>query len=453
MRRKNVWAMLMRKRQRFPVALALAACGALAGCGGATAAHSTAHPSLTPTALAAPPTALAGAPTAFAAGSRVPLQSTGSENTGFQDDQSGQPPFALAGDTVFGTTGTSVVVLSATTGRMTGLVTPKYTVPDPAGPQGGNLAAPPKVEELQGRQFAIVGYVVELPGHGTTPPTYAVEVDAVDTSAQRLWLLVAPLSSQPSMLTGNPTVTFVGSAGSDAVAVVGDDDDGYSTFVFDLAGRRLLWQSQQFLAEAVVGNTVVGSFDTSTPSALGTHNLDSQLHLGAVSIASGKTDWQQSAGILTADVQYGGPDTAVVEAVDYTAAVEVISLVHVSTGMTKTLSSQPSNETDDEEPWTCEFDGQKTVVCSDSDTVFALDGSTGRLLWQLPDARENRIAPTVTAVYEGEVYGYTPSGPVVLDARTGKDVNDSPGVAPVVVDQEVGIAVDNGTLEAYPATR
>ncbi len=453
LRGRNVWAMSMRKRQTVPAALAVAACGVLAGCVGATATHSTAHASRTPTALPGAPTALAGAPTAFAGGKGVPLPSAGSEDTGYQVDQSGTPPFALAGDTVFATTGTSLVVMSAATGRMIGSVRPTYSVPDPAGPEGGNLAAPAQVEDLQGRQVGVVGYVVELPGHGTTPPTYAVEVDAVDASAQRLWQLVVPLSIQPSLLTGNPTVTFAGSAGSDVVAVVGDDDDGYTTLAFDLAGRRLLWQSPQFLAEAVVGNTVVGTFDTSAPSGLGTHNLDGQLHLAAVSMVSGKTDWEQTAGLETADVQYGGPDTAVVEAVGYTFADEVIWLVHVNTGVTETLSSQPSNETDDDEPWACKFDGQQTVVCNDESVVFGLDGSTGRVLWQLPDTRENRVAPTVTAVYDGEIYGYTSSGPVVLDARTGNDVNDSPGVAPVVVDPEVGIAVDNGTVVAYPATR
>lgn len=425
----------------------------LAGCGGATAthaAHASGPPPSQPTPPAgAPPTALAGAPTGFAAGKGVPLPSAGFADTGYEDLGSGFPaPFALVGDTVFVTTGTSLEVLSATTGRMIRAVTPTYSVPDPAGPQGGDPQAPPQVEDLQGRQVALAGYEVELPGHGTTPPTYEVEVDAVDTSAQRVWQLVAPLSPQPSMLVGDPTVTFVGSAGSDVAAVVGDDDDGYSTVVFDLAGRKILWQNQQFLAKAVVGNMVVGTF---------ANTVAGQQHLAAVSIASGKTDWQQSEGLESADVQYGGPDAVIVEAVGYTFASAVIWLVHVNTGMTKTLWSQPSNETDDDEPWACEFDGQKTVVCSASAVptgpVFALDSSTGHLLWQLPDTRENRVAPVITAVYDGEIYGNTSSGPVVLNARTGQDVNDSPGVAPEVVDQEVGIAVDNGNAEAYPATR
>jgi hypothetical protein len=77
------------------------------------------------------------------------------------------------------------------------------------------------------------------------------------------------------------------------------------------------------------------------------------------------------------------------------------------------------------------------------------------LLWQLPDEQANRIAPSVTTAYDGEVYGITESGPVVLNARTGLDVNDSPGIGPVTVDPDLGIAdsgQDNG-LDAYPAIR
>jgi hypothetical protein len=44
--------------------------------------------------------------------------------------------------------------------------------------------------------------------------------------------------------------------------------------------------------------------------------------------------------------------------------------------------------------------------------------------------------------------------PVVLDARTGADRSDEPGIAPFVVDAYWGIALDKGggqVLRAYPA--
>jgi outer membrane protein assembly factor BamB len=95
-------------------------------------------------------------------------------------------------------------------------------------------------------------------------------------------------------------------------------------------------------------------------------------------------------------------------------------------------------------------------VCSGviTNRVFAVDATSGAFLWQLPDSAANRVAPTVTAVWHGAVYGYTDNGPLVLDARTGADRDDSPGAAPNVVDGFVGIAppqVINGPMIAYPA--
>lgn len=107
-------------------------------------------------------------------------------------------------------------------------------------------------------------------------------------------------------------------------------------------------------------------------------------------------------------------------------------------------------------PWACQYDGQSAVVCSisaPSNQAFAVDGGTGKTLWRLPDTAGNRDAPTVTAVYDGQLYGFTGSGLVVLNARTSSDVGGSPGNAPVLVDSDVGIAYDsNNDLRAYQAS-
>jgi hypothetical protein len=448
-----------RKRPKLPAALMALACGVLAACGSTSTTEAQSHTHSSPQSRSV---TRHGAPVAFAASRGIPLPPGASENTNLGGGQDGPPPVALAGDTVFVTTGTYVQVVSATTGRTIGSVKPQYTVPNPAGQDAGfagYAAAPARVEKLQGRQVALVGYVVRLPGHGTTPPSLAVEVDAVDTSAQRLWQILAPLPGRQPILAGDPTVTFVGSSGSDVVAAVGDHDDGYITLAFDIAHRKLLWQSPSFRAETVVGNTAVGTLDTSAPSSLGTHSTFGPMYVSAVNLQDGRTGWQYSESVLAANIQQGGPDTVLVEAEDYGTGDDIISLFHVSTGKDQTLARQQGLGTGGTLPWTCQFDGLASVVCSDGDggqvqQTFALDGSTGDELWQLPDKSENRIAPMVAAVYDGKVYGTTSSGPVVLDARTGKDVNDSPGIAPVVVDADVGIADSQGNgLVAYPATR
>lgn len=402
------------------------------------------------------------APVAFAASKGIPLPPAAGENTNLAGSQVGPPPIALAGDTLFITIGTSVQVMNAATGSPIGTVAPQLTVPAPTG-QGNGFAgdadAPPQIENLQGQPVALAGYVVQQPGHGTAPPSLAVEIDAVDTGAQRLWRILTPLSGQPSDLSGDPTVTFAGSSDSDVVATVGDSEDGFSTLAFDIARRKLLWESSSFLAQAVVGNTAIGTLDASAPSVLGTHTTLTALYVAAFSIRTGHADWQLAESAATANIQPGGPNTALVEAQDSGTGDDVISLVHVSTGKSQTITRQQQAFGSEPLPWKCQFDGQATVVCGDatdaaSPLAFALDGNTGQLLWQLPDKSANRIAPAVTAAYDGEVYGSTQSGPIVLNARTGLDVNDSPGIGPVAVDSDIGIAdSQDNSLEAYPATR
>jgi hypothetical protein len=49
----------------------------------------------------------------------------------------------------------------------------------------------------------------------------------------------------------------------------GDSDDGYISLAFDVTHRTLLWQSSSFLAQTVIGSTVVGTLDSSAVSSLG----------------------------------------------------------------------------------------------------------------------------------------------------------------------------------------
>lgn len=445
------------------------ACAVVAGCsGGLPAPAAASHISGTPRAQAstttsAQPVSRTGAPTAFTSGNGTALPTAASANTSIGGDQGGPAPVSLAGYTAFITTGTAVQVVDTATGHVLGSVVPYHTVPDPAGGDAvgvGSAPAPPLVADVNGEQVALAGYVIEIAGHGTTPSSLAVEVDAVTASATISWDIIAPLPGQPGQapsLYGGPDVDFVGVSGDIAVAAVGDSEDGFSTVAFDLATRRPLWQSQTFLASAVVGSTVIGTTDpTGTPEVLGTHDTPDMFYLAGLSAAQGKTLWQESEAITGANVQQSAPGKIMVEAADYSTGNDIISVLNASTGQGTTLANQ-SEVGEDSLPWSCAYDGQSVVVCDDAvppAADFAVNGVTGNVLWQLPDAAENRTSLTVTAVYDGYVYGYTSAGSVVLNAETGKDVNDSPGVAPLVVDPDVGIADSPKThqLRAYVTT-
>jgi hypothetical protein len=404
-------------------------------------------------------------PTAFEAAKGTPLPSAATDNTSLGGEQQGPAPIALHGYTAFVTTGTAVQVVNTATGRVNGSVKPLHQVPDPADQGGGivvgNAAAPPLVEETASGPVALAGYVVQIGGHGTTPSSLAVEVDAITTDAQLAWDIIAPLPGQPGQtpfLSGGPDVDFIGLSGGDVIANVGDAQDGFTTIAFDIVDRRSMWQNQALRASAVVGGMAIGTTDSAAPSVLGSNSTGDTLHLAGVSVAQGTTEWQQSETIAVASVQQAGPELVMVEATDLSSGNDVISVLKADTGKGKTIANQ-SPQGGIALPWDCRYDGQSAVVCDNPEgmqasTAFAVDGPTGNTLWTLPDPKANRTALTITAVYDGMVYGTTASGPVVLDAQTGKDVNDSPGVAPVMVDPDVGVAESpSGTqLKAYPAT-
>ncbi len=401
-----------------------------------------------------------GAPTAFKT-TGIPLPAAAGSLS------STRPyPVAVSGYTVFVSLGTSSEVIDAATGETTGVVKVQNAIAQNSNAAGtnpeaaGDTGTAPVIIDQQGQQVAIFGYSVTLPGHGTTPSSLAVELDAVTTSGTLLWSMTTPTRTQPSLLEETPLVTFVGVSGDDAIATIGDDEDGYSTYAIDIASRTIAWVNAQFLAQAVIGGTVVGTYDTSTPSSNGgalgdedTANLDT-LHVEAVSAATGKTIWQQAESVTGADIQQAGPSTIMTEAVDSSSRNDTIWLLHLSTGKGSELANYPQQGvTDFTPPWTCEFDSGTVVVCSLTlgQQVFAVNGTTGDSPWQLPPKSGNRVAPKVTAVFDGDIYGSTQSGPVVLNAVTGADVNDSPGAAPVVLDSDLGIAQNGNYLEAYLA--
>jgi hypothetical protein len=369
-------------------------------------------------------------------------------------------PVALSGYTAFVATGAEVQVVDTTTGRVVGSVRALDQVPNPVGAVAGlngAWAAAPLIAGVQGGPVALAGYVVELPGQGTTPPALALEVDAVTVKGNLAWRTVAPLPGKPGQvpeLNGNPDADFIGMAGTTAVMTIGDDQDGYTTMAFDLVDHKLLWQSASFLAEAVVGSKVIGTADTSTSFILGSgqSGSDDTVHLAGVSLTQGKTEWQRPEDLSQASVQEAAPGKILVEADGVLSGGEGLALLDAATGKNLPLSSQAGNAGLDPE-WTCAYAGKSVVVCNEASTAnFAIDGITGKVLWQLPDTADNRTSLLVTAVFDGLVYGRTSSGPVVLNAETGADVNDSPGVAPLVLDPDVGIAsTDAGGLQAYPA--
>ncbi|WNF30375.1 PQQ-binding-like beta-propeller repeat protein [Streptomyces sp. C11-1] len=173
--------------------------------------------------------------------------------------------------------------------------------------------------------------------------------------------------------------------------------------------------------------------------------------LTAVSMKDGDTAWQDRSHKRTAGVNpafqaqwttSAGPDgiitTKVTRSGIFSSCSQLV-LVDAKTGKEKPLA-------DKARPVECRYDEKSVVVCGRhpgaarrAAEVFAVDVASGKVLWELPDRAAGRIVPEVTAVRHGRVYASTASGPVVLDARSGQDIELEPGIAPVAVNEYAGL--------------
>ena len=441
------------------VAVGIAVCALAGGCGSgntmskphAAAGQTSAS---TPTRLATLAPGPQTAPKAFAAGQGVQLPSSGETN-----DQTA--PIALAGDTALINAGTGLKMLDTKTDRiLASAAAPANVFNGPAPP------TVPMIYNSPSGPAALVGYVVHTVPHGTTPATVQVQIEAIDSAGRQRTAASTMLASDAtSMAAGpgneNPSVTIIGHSGPNVIAVVGSpgDLDGWATEAIDLAHNKLLWLNHRFLAAAVVDGTVIGNVDPAGAvgrfgANTGTTTSD---QLEGITIQTGTTSWRQQNELPSpAAVQAAGSSSAVAEeTISPIGGGTEISLVNARTGSVRVLERLGVGAGDS---WSCRSDEQSTIICStaaqDSAAVIALDESSGTELWRLPQKSENRIAPRVTAVWHGFLYGTTASGTrVVLSTRTGRDVNDTPGAAPVLVDGTVGIAATGDTFTAYRATR
>jgi hypothetical protein len=81
----------------------------------------------------------------------------------------------------------------------------------------------------------------------------------------------------------------------------------------------------------------------------------------------------------------------------------------------------------------CDKD-QTMVVCASrgeapNREIIGFDDATGTKKWGWGGEKSPRVVPVVGPVFHGVVYGYTPNGPALLDAATGKDIPVPSGAA------------------------
>jgi hypothetical protein len=359
-------------------------------------------------------------------------------------------PVTLSDLTAYIAARASLRIVDLGTGMVQNILRSRYEpLPESRGLPAGHPASAPLIINADAGRLVLAPFLVSVPGHGTTPQRPIVELTAADAATGgTAWTAQLDLPPWASRPTARLTATMVGVHGHVAVIDVADvtaaeagDRDSQITYGVDLNTRLARWQRGGFDGATLAGSVVVGSEPTHTGS---------DLRVLALAADDGKQRWTGPTGTRV-DAQRAGAALVAVET--ESGARSSLQFIQAENGQ-PAGSARPT-----ESPLTCRYDDATAVtVCAPPldgvrQLVQTFDAASGTLLWQLPDTKANRTAPAVTAVWHGAVYGRTGNGPVVLDARTGTDKNDSPELAPYAVNGYVGLALDvaGRTVTAYRA--
>ncbi|HEY9372300.1 PQQ-binding-like beta-propeller repeat protein [Streptomyces sp.] len=354
-------------------------------------------------------------------------------------------PVALHRETAYVATPDRVLAFDTTKGVVKNVIRPESEPLTELAPDNRNGAAPPVVTEGS-TPLMLASFLVRQPGEGTKAARDLIEVVAADAGTGKLtWRL--PLTMPEGAMEGmDPSVvSVVGASGHVAVVTVSSDDNviysASTTYGIDLRTHRLLWTRDEFQASAVTEGIVTGEV-RNEPS-------DDYSSAAGYDLATGTERWRGPER-LNLDLHPAGPHLVQARARDKSDSnIRYEQFLDPKTGAVKKNVSKTATGAN------CDHDGARTVVCGiggSESPVTAFDAVSGATLWQLPDANAGRIAPRVTAVWHGRVYGETDDGALSLDARTGADVPTRPGIAPDLVNEYTGVALSPSTdeLTAYP---
>ncbi|MFP3988407.1 PQQ-binding-like beta-propeller repeat protein [Streptomyces sp. E11-3] len=384
-----------------------------------------------------------------------PQRFSGSEVGSTADQYSPLLESTLAGDRLYTRTMNGVRVADVATGKIVAVqASPKNSV-QLVYPKAYRVdsrreddQAPFVLEQPGGSAVALAPFHVQVAGQGTSAPRELIELMVVDSETGKLRTsLEIELSDAYQK---QPTAArVVGAYGQTVVISVRVHSTRISasrnrqTIAVDLSDPdkpKTVWREAGFEAFAVAGEHVVGATEDRT--------ADFDV-LSGLSVKTGEERWQDPTYDKRAfrKAELGGQTTAaagpnwVVTNKTYGGG---LGLVNPATGKYKQLFESAAAVK-------CHYDQKSVTVCTPrSNTswgkkvVFALDAKRGDVLWQLPDESGRRVRPDVTTAWHGRVYARTGAGPVVLDARSGKDVETDPGIAPVAVNEYAGLAMTEG---------
>lgn len=351
----------------------------------------------------------------------------------------GNGPVALADGVAYSYSDTGLLATTLATGS------PRWSVSLPGVSDMLNgatsqtmLSAPGIVANATGGSLIVAAYSVTVTGSGTQQDKNEVQVVAVNPAGQVVWRQTIAASVWVPHVVGQLHDT----RGAGIVIDAGD-----LTAVLDAGSGTTWWTAPNIQPLDVDGDVVIG---VQTPddwdwTGMGLRGTD------------GTQSWNAELGRTGAmsqppSVMASGTGRAVVN-----NGVDAVILIDTTTGKTVAKLANTNHVPVDIGFRACRFDGRATVVCWESPglgsdypaQLAGFDSHDGHPLWTLTDHDPNRTTITVTCVYHGVVYGNARHGAIELDARTGSDLVDDPGLAPNQV--APGWGLDTGPSSDHPA--
>jgi hypothetical protein len=331
------------------------------------------------------------------------------------------PPVALDGFTAHVAIPGRLRVIDTRTGAVRAEQAPQAS---PAGP----VPRAPVLGRIGDRDAVVAAFAVAIPGHGTTVGHDAVELVVLARDSFEplpgLRVDLPPMLEDAGRLRSASVLAVTGDVAV-VVVEVGPDREP-ATYAVDVRSGAVRWRAPGLAAVYPEGRLLIGVLRAPGGS-----------RVAAVSAADGRPVWTGGGTGENVTVARGGRALAAAVSVAAGSGQRVLTFYETATGRARTRRAVPGGVT-------CRFDDRLTTVCWNADAgqpwAAGFDATTARTVWELPDAAAGRVAPRVTTVWHGAVYGTTDNGPVVLRAPTGQDwAGPSLSVAPDLVNEVVGV--------------
>lgn len=298
-------------------------------------------------------------------------------------------------------------------------------------------------------ELAVGAVPIRMPEQGTTPGYVALAVIAVNPeTGARAWQTNAKIADDQYGISGGRSVTHVVAVTDKAVVASFTQSEHQLTVALDPATGKQLWERKDYDAGSLNGDVVVG-VDSNVAEN------ESMVQATALDVATGQQKWVAAAKSSAVEILPGDPAMVVLKANEYSSGHAFLKFLDPATGAEK-FSAEGTRNLGPDSYGDCLYDEQSVLACTDSGVLTAYDAKAGTKLWSLPDQAANRVPPGgLTVAWHGALYGYTNGKqPIVLDAKTGKDLSTSVGFVPDWVSKYAAAGVDkDGVPKAYPVKK